>query len=104
MEKIEEIFENAANKVTETFHGLMFYLFGGIQIFVLTGTRKIIPVTLYPIDTVESIKNYIYLTEGIQPSAQLLLYNGMQLQNQEKIEDYQLQNGSTVLLILKMWA
>lgn len=75
---------------------------GGMQIWVktLNGTTRTIDVE--PLDTIEAVKAKIQLSEGISPDQQRLEWTGRKLEGWRTLADYNIQQGSTLYLLLRL--
>ena len=74
-----------------------------MQIFVKTLTGKIFTFDVEPSDTIESVMIKIRDKEGILLSEQRLIYQHKQLQDDDKtLADYNIQQGSTLVLYLRL--
>ena len=71
-----------------------------IKIKTLTG--KIINVTIQHDYSINEIKQHVQEMEGIDPNQMKILYNGEILDNDAKIKDYNINQHSTLHLVLAL--
>jgi ubiquitin-large subunit ribosomal protein L40e len=71
-------------------------------VFVKTLTGKTIPLEVFPSDTIAMVKQKICDSEGIQPLQQRLVYNGVRLEDDKSLSQYNVPNQSYIYLVLQL--
>ncbi|KAJ3502640.1 hypothetical protein NMY22_g18519 [Coprinellus aureogranulatus] len=68
----------------------------------ITDTGKRIDIPVHPFDTVDSLKTKIQDREGICPDSQRLIFAGRQMDDAKTMADYNIMNGYTLHLVLRL--
>ena len=75
---------------------------GGLSIYVKALSGKIITFEVEATDTIEKIKAKIQDKEGFPPDQQRLIYERKQLEDEHTLSDYDIHEGDTLYLVLRL--
>ena len=70
----------------------------GFKIFIESSTREKFKIESKPIQSISTIKEIIEHQEGIPHNNKKLFFNGMQLENDKRLLDYDIESNSTLQL------
>lgn len=73
-----------------------------MQIYVKTLTGKNITVDVSPSDSIYITKTKIHAKEGIPPDEQRFIWAGQQLEDDRALSDYNIKEGSTMHMVLRL--
>jgi len=74
----------------------------GIQVFVKTLTGKTISLDIGEMATLMMLKKKVENEEGIPPDQQRYIFAGIQLENEDRLYQHLIQQGSTLHLVLRL--
>ena len=84
-------------------NGLEVVVHNGFQIFVkATDGRTTYDVTIGASNTVDQLKSFIQVSRGIPPDQQRLIFEGRQLEDGRTMSDYNITEGNTIHMVLKL--
>lgn len=72
-----------------------------MEVFVQILTGRCISLSVSPDDTIEEVSDKIKMKEGINPDQQMLLFNGLRLHEDAKVDDYNIYDGSKLFLTVR---
>jgi len=72
-----------------------------MQIIIKTLYDKSFLLNILENESILSIKNKIFVKEGIPVDEQFLIYNNTHLEDERTIYDYKIENNAVIYLILK---
>ncbi len=75
---------------------------GSRQVFIKTLQGKTLTLDVKPEDSIGEIKQRIFEKEGIPVDQQRLVFNGKQLEDAQSVNDYNIADGSSVHLVLRL--
>ena len=73
-----------------------------IQLLIKTSSGNTITIDVNPEETIERVKELIYIKTDIPSVFQILIYNGRIIYNHKKIEDYNITEGCMLYMNLRM--
>lgn len=73
-----------------------------IELYIETLTGVLMELMAYPYETVYNIKSKIYKLEGIPISEQHLVWQSIELENEQSLQHYRIPDGATLRLVLNM--
>ena len=79
-----------------------FFSENGYQLFVKTLTGKTITLNVQPYYKIVYIRELIKLKEGFPMEEQRMVYEGIQIEDNRTLADYNIQKESTIHLVLRL--
>ena len=73
-----------------------------LQLFIKTLTGETLEIKVSPNDSIKKIKEEIDKKKNILPRNQKLMFNGKELNENGTIEEYNIENNSTIHLIIRL--
>jgi len=73
-----------------------------MQVFVKTVTGKVMPLTVEPSDTIESVKVKVAAEEGSPVGKQVFIFGHKTLEDDKTLSDYDIANESTIFMTLRL--
>ena len=73
-----------------------------LQLFIKTLTGETIDIQVAPNDSIKKIKEEIDKKKNILPRKQKLMFNGKELNDNGTINEYNIENNSTIHLIIRL--
>ena len=73
-----------------------------MKIFVTTLSGRSVTMEVDAKDSIANVKAKVHDKEGVPPEDQRLLYCGRQLEDEYTIDDYQIENNSTLHLVMRL--
>eukprot|EP01062_Namystynia_karyoxenos_P043060 TRINITY_DN3151_c0_g1_i10.p1 TRINITY_DN3151_c0_g1~~TRINITY_DN3151_c0_g1_i10.p1 ORF type:complete len:357 (+),score=100.98 TRINITY_DN3151_c0_g1_i10:78-1073(+) len=74
-----------------------------LEIYVKTMTGKTVTINPHYQEAIEDVKGRVQWKEGIPPDQQCLIFAGKVLGDRHTLQDYKIQDGSTLHLVQRLW-
>lgn len=98
---INNINKNNINKFNSNLNNIL-QIRGGLKLYVKTLSGKTISIETDPEESIENLKKKILEKEGVPIDQQRIIFSGKQLDNLKTLSDYDIEEDSTLYLVLRL--